>query len=270
MDADIVLNSDSVAILIANANHSTAVWKLTESDVTLFAANIHFSNAVHAFVSEDVNYIAIATQTDTLSSRGNVLLYTYNNFFLTKSQEIMARGPRSITTFAAKGKTYLVIANDRDFTEDGHSTYDVTVDVFAQTLTSFEWFQSIPTHRAVHVSTYQIGTSIYLSIIQYEQSISMYRFGYELGFEKVDQLRIEGARHANHFSIDHQHYLVISTHIDNFVWTTYATDLLKLSPIGMYIYFKHGCFHIVYGLLTAAIFVSGPDPYKVNMTDQCL
>ena len=75
---------------------------------------------------------------------------------------------------------------------------------------TFEWYRTLPTYRAHQVTTFTIGHFVYMSLLHYHQSVSLWEFGDELGFRKVDEVPLDGARGLTHLNINGTAYVFLS------------------------------------------------------------
>ena len=190
----------------------------------------------HSFATSQMYYVALASRINMYSSRGYVHIGSVSGLNLTNQQSIATRGASSISSFTSYGKLYLIIANDRDFNADGHSTYDLTVDIYVRSSITglFQWFQSIPSYRAVHVTTYQVGKSLYMTITHYHLSVSIYRFALELGFQKIDEISVKGVNSVAPFKINNVRFMLVSSDSNNDVGPRVTTSYIyKLKAQGM-------------------------------------
>ena len=172
------------------------------------------SRAIHTFISPIGYSIAIATRSDNISSHGWVSIALVSGANISLHQQLASRGISHITSFWQKKVLYLVVVNDHDYTIGSKSTFKVGVDVYAWYAASgrFEWFQTIPTIRAVDASVYQLGSIVNMIIVHFDTSISLFKFSYEFGFEKIDRFDLNGVRSVTTFkNLYGNQYLVLAS-----------------------------------------------------------
>ena len=221
--------SDSSVYMMNQENeiYPSPVNKIEESSELMY--EFHFSNRW---------YIAAGVlDNSNMSSRGAVKLYRFDDstgFELIQS--LSTDGLSSITSFNLGNSSFLVIANDRDWSGE-YSTYQVAVDIYRRTSLSggiYQFFQRIPTYRAVHVAVTTFGSQTLLAITHYEQSVSVYRYALDLGFLLLEEIRVPHCQSAVFSEKDDETYLIVTT--DSFVD---STKIFNLKPIGKEI---HGSF----------------------------
>lgn len=215
VDAAVHRKFDHIILFISNSNSSLSSWFLTQSGVTPYSEGDDNPSAVHTFSIDDVHYLAVATRVEKSSSSGYVNIYEITRGNITKVQSIATKAASSITTFKVNDNEYLVIANDRAYSDYGLSTYYLTVDVYSFSKGIFEWFDSIPSYRAFRVATFQVGSFTYLAIVHYDEYVSFYQFGIEFGFQKADKLDLHGIRDLSFINKDGNIYVFLgasSTH----------------------------------------------------------
>lgn len=187
---------------------------------------------VHSFNFNDEQYFAVGARSEN-TSRGFASIYKVNGGVVDFVQSLQTRGISDMTSFETKNVLYLVLANDKEVSLNGHSTYDVSVEIYAWNARSksFAWFQSIPTHRAVNVVVHKYGTHTLLATTQFRQSVSIYRFAYELGFLKLDEIFITDVLSSNFFHLNGTSYLTVTAD-DNAAVKTASSVVLKVNPTG--------------------------------------
>ena len=186
------------------------------------------SNLVHTFTIAQQSYIAFGVNSNAASSRGTVDIYRLSDDSqMTFVQSLATVGLSKLSSFTSNGKSYIVVANDRDFSGD-YGTYDVHVDVYAygNTDNRFVLFQSIPAYRAIDVSTHKYGSQTLLAITHCDKSITVYRLALDFGFLLVEHIRQFHSRAAIFFDADKETYLAVT--IDG----VESSKILKLNAIG--------------------------------------
>ncbi|XP_047132017.1 uncharacterized protein LOC100213957 isoform X1 [Hydra vulgaris] len=200
-DAFLQYQKNLVYIFISNIKGGLQLLLLNSSQTIFYEINNLPSRAIHGFISPIGYSVAFAVRSDNISSYGwvNIALVTETNVSL--YQQLSSRGISCITSFWNRNILYLVVANDQEYTIGRKSTFRVSVDIYAwyPATTKFVWFQTIPTIRAVDTSIYQLGSVTYLLIVQFDQSVSLYKFSYEFGFQQMYAFSLNGVRGATTF-----------------------------------------------------------------------
>ena len=218
-----------------NEIYSSPVDKIKESPDLMYEFQFNNQWYVAAGVFDNAN----------ASSRGAIKLYRFDESFgYELIQTVSTVGLSCISSFNSGNNSFLVIANDRDWNGE-YSTYEVAVDVYRRAGGIFEFFQRIPTYRAVHVAVTKFGSQTLLAITHYEQSVSVYRYALDLGFLLLGEIHVSHCQSAVFAEKDGETYLVVTT--DSSVD---STKILRLKPVGKRKYF---IFHNLLILLTIAV-----------------
>ena len=205
-----------------NEIYSSPVDKINESP-----------DLMHEFQFNNQWYVAAGVfDNANASSRGAIKLYRFDESFgYELIQTVSTVGLSCISSFNSGNNSFLVIANDRDWNGE-YSTYEVAVDVYRRAGGIFEFFQRIPTYRAVHVAVTKFGSQTLLAITHYEQSVSVYRYALDLGFLLLEEIHVSHCQSAVFAEKDGETYLVVTT--DSSVD---STKILRLKPVGKRKYF---------------------------------
>lgn len=177
------------------------------------------------FVMGDLHYLAVANRYDGITEECTSALYRYNasasNFEM--AQEFNTDSARDWEYFVIGDTHYLAVANQAS---------DSVLYMYDNTSREFEEVQTFPTRQAIDWTFFAVGNRNFLAVANADappgnvadSAIYQYNSASNV-FELVQTIPTLGAHAAEHFVVEHTHYLAFANFFDS---STYRTTSIIL------------------------------------------
>jgi len=208
-----VATETKVSYIYFTTNGNFTTWSITET--TWNSSTIidsPTSNSLYSFKIKNQIFVASINKPNTKASIGIVEILQFeiiaNSFEFLPNAVFSADGPSFVHAFTYKTVSFFLVVNEMIYSSgDLASTFDATLDIYRTNANGqFDWFQAIPTHCANHVTSYEIGESVYIAITEFKRVVKIYIYRLELGYVLVEQFQIDGVMSTSIFTVDGKYY----------------------------------------------------------------